>query len=72
MEERRYGEYNTLETRNEAHEQVDKGKRYKEILECLNQKRGLLNRNKSKYQSLIINNNNMKTMLLKLMKIKEE
>ena len=45
---------------------------YKEIIECLNQKRDLLNRNKSKYQSLIINNNNMKTMLLKLMKIKEE
>lgn len=35
MEKRRYGEYTTLETRNEAHEQVDKGKRYKEILECL-------------------------------------
>ena len=35
MEERRYGEYTTLETRNEAHEQVDKSKRYKEILECL-------------------------------------
>ena len=29
-------------------------------------------KSKSKYQSLIINNNNMKTMLLKLMKIKEE
>ena len=27
MEERRYGEYTTLETRNEAHEQIDKGKK---------------------------------------------
>ena len=35
MNERRYGEYTTLETRKEAHEQVDKQKRYQEILECL-------------------------------------
>lgn len=35
MEERRYGEYTTLETRREANEIVDKQKRYKEILECL-------------------------------------
>lgn len=35
MEERRYGEYTTLETRREANETVDKQKRYKEILECL-------------------------------------
>lgn len=39
MEERRYGEYTTLETRNEAHEQVDRAKRYKEILECLGNKK---------------------------------
>ena len=43
---------------------------YKEILVCLNQKRELLHQNKSKYQSLITNNNNMKMILLKLMKIK--
>ena len=43
---------------------------YKEILVCLNQKKELLHQNKSKYQSLITNNNNMKMILLKLMKIK--
>ena len=43
---------------------------YKEILVCLNQKRELLHQNKSKYQSLRTNNNNMKMILLKLMKIK--
>ena len=45
---------------------------YKEILDSLNQKKDFLNKNKIKYQSLIINNNNMKKMLLKLMKIKGE
>ena len=35
MEVRRYGEYTTLETRREANENVDRAKRYKEILECL-------------------------------------
>ena len=43
---------------------------YKEILDCLNQKKEFLYQNKSKYQSLITNNNNMKMILLKLMKIK--
>ena len=33
---------------------------YKEILSSLNQKKDFLNENKIKYQSLIINNNNMK------------
>ena len=45
---------------------------YKEILDSLNQKKDFLNKNKIKYQSLIINNNNMKKMLLKLMKNKIE
>ena len=45
---------------------------YKEILESLNQKKDLLNKNKKKFKSLIINNNNMKIMLLKLMKVKLE
>ncbi len=45
---------------------------YKEILGSLNQKKDFLNENKSKYQSLIITNNNMKKILLKLMKIKGE
>ena len=45
---------------------------YKEILGSLNQKKDFLNENKSKYQSLIIKNNNMKKILLKLMKIKGE
>ena len=35
MEERRAGEYTTLETRAEAHECVDKQKRYSQIIECL-------------------------------------
>ena len=43
---------------------------YQEILDCLNQKKEFLYQNKSKYQSLITNNNNMKMILLKLMKIK--
>ena len=43
---------------------------YKEIFDCLNQKKEFLYQNKSKYQSLIENNNNMKMILLKLMKIK--
>ena len=45
---------------------------YKEILDSLNQKKDFLNKNKIKYQSLTINNNNMKKMLLKLMKNKIE
>ena len=45
---------------------------YKEILGSLNQKKDFLNENKSKYQSLIITNNNMKKILLKLIKIKEK
>ena len=43
---------------------------YKEIVDCLNQKKEFLNRNKLKYESLRRNNENMKWMLLKLMKIK--
>ena len=43
---------------------------YKEIFDCLYQKREFLNQNKSKYQYLITNNNNMKMILLKLKKIK--
>ena len=39
MEERRYGEYTTLETRNEANETVDKKKRYIQILSILKGKR---------------------------------
>ena len=35
MELRRYGEMPTLETRAEAHETVDKKKRYAQIKECL-------------------------------------
>ena len=35
MEERRAGEYITLETRSEAHDKVDKQRRYAQILECL-------------------------------------
>ena len=45
---------------------------YKEILGSLNQKKDFLIKNKIKYQSLINNNNNMKIMLLKLIKIEEE
>ena len=47
-------------------------KQYKEIFENLNHKKDLLNKNKTKYKNLIINNNNMKIMLLKLMKVKLE
>lgn len=43
---------------------------YKEILGNLNKKKEILYQNKSKCQSLIINNNNMRMVLLKLMKIK--
>ena len=43
---------------------------YKEILILLNKKKEYLNQSKSKYQNLLINNNNMKIILLKLMKIK--
>ena len=43
---------------------------YKEILDCLNQKKEFLYQNKSKYQTLLTNNNNMKMILLKLLKIK--
>ena len=35
LEPRIPGEQTTLETRHDAHEQVDKQKRYKQILECL-------------------------------------
>jgi hypothetical protein len=35
MELRRAGEYTTLETRGEAHDKVDKRKRYSQILEVL-------------------------------------
>lgn len=35
MIERRYGEIPTLDTRSEAHESVDKVKRYTQIIECL-------------------------------------
>lgn len=35
METRRYGEMPTLETRAEAHDKVDKKKRYAQIVECL-------------------------------------
>lgn len=35
MELRNYGENTTLETRSEAHESVDKNKRYSQITECL-------------------------------------
>ena len=45
---------------------------YKEIVDCLNQKKDFLEQNKSKYQSLIINNNNMKILLLKLIKLKPD
>lgn len=35
FEERRFGEIPTLDTRSEAHEKVDKKKRYLQIKECL-------------------------------------
>ena len=35
MTKRKYGEMTTLETRSEAHEQVDKQVRYSQIIECL-------------------------------------
>ena len=35
MEKRQNGEVPTLETRSEAHEKVDRKKRYRQILECL-------------------------------------
>ena len=38
FEKRNPGEYTTLETRDESHEKVDKKKRYREILECLDGK----------------------------------
>lgn len=38
MEERRLGEVVTLETRGEAHERVDKQKRYRQILEVLSER----------------------------------
>ena len=37
MEERIMGEYTTMETRADAHEAVDKQKRYSQIIECLSQ-----------------------------------
>ena len=36
--ERMYGEVVTLDTRADAHDQVDKQKRYKQIIECLTEK----------------------------------
>ena len=42
---------------------------YKEIIDCLNQKKDVLQQTKAKYQSLIINNSNMKILLLKLIKL---
>ena len=39
MEKRQYGEFTTLETRADAHDAVDKQKRYKQIIECLTEKR---------------------------------
>lgn len=38
MEKRQYGEYTTLETRVDAHDSVDKQKRYKQIIEILSGK----------------------------------
>ena len=38
MEVRRLGESVTYDTRAEAHEQVDKQKRYAQIMECLSEK----------------------------------
>ena len=38
IERRNPGEYTTCETRSESHEKVDKKKRYREILECLDGK----------------------------------
>lgn len=35
MEKRQYGEYTTYETRADAHDSVDKQKRYKQIIEIL-------------------------------------
>ena len=35
MEQRQYGEMTTLETRHDAHQSVDKKKRYAQIKECL-------------------------------------
>ena len=43
---------------------------YNEIIKHLNQKNKDLDECKKKYKSLIINNNNMRMILLKLMKIK--
>ncbi len=37
MEKREYGETITLETRHDSHEAVDKTKRYRQIIECLNE-----------------------------------
>ena len=37
MEQRQAGEIPTLETRAEAHDKVDKKKRYAQIIECLNE-----------------------------------
>lgn len=37
MEQRQYGEMTTLETRHDAHQSVDKKKRYSQIIECMNE-----------------------------------
>ena len=37
MIERHYGEITTFDTRSEAHEAVDKAKRYSQIIECLSE-----------------------------------
>ena len=43
--------------------------RYNQIIETLNQKRDMVDLQKKKYQSLRTNNNNMKSIILKLLKI---
>lgn len=45
MEERFYGTVPTLETRAEAHEKVDKKRRYSQIIECLSEARDGLHLN---------------------------
>lgn len=45
MEERFYGTVPTLETRAEAHDSVDKQKRYRQIIECLSEARDRLHLN---------------------------
>jgi len=35
MQRREYGEMTTLETRSDANDQVDRRKRYKQVMECM-------------------------------------